>query len=212
MANPTTVYLVRHGETEWNLAGRQQGHLDSPLTPRGIRQANALAHALADRGIQVIYASDLGRAMQTAETIAANLNLPVHPDPRLRERHLGTMQALTKAQFQQQHPQASAAFDSGDPDHCLPGGESARQRYDRTVSCVEELAQHQPGQTMLIVTHGGVLDGMCRRTLAIPLTQPRRFSLFNGAVNRFTWTDPNWQLDTWGDLTHLGDLETLDDN
>ena len=157
-AEPTILFSVRHGETEWNLVGRQQGHLDSPLTEAGVAQANALAEGLSTRGIEVMYSSDLGRAMRTAEIIAARLALPVRADERLRERHLGSMQGMTKAEFQRENPNEFAAFDSGDPDYQLPGGESARQRYERCVLCGAELASRHPGQRILVVVHGGVLS------------------------------------------------------
>ncbi len=95
----TLIYVVRHGETEWNLIGKQQGHMDSPLTDRGTQQANALAKGLGNRGIEFIYSSDLGRALKTAKLISTSLELPVQTDKRLRERHLGTLQGLTKKEF-----------------------------------------------------------------------------------------------------------------
>ena len=162
-AKPTLLFAVRHGETEWNLTGKQQGHLDSPLTPTGVQQACALGAGLAGRGIEVIYSSDLGRAMQTAQIIAARLALPVHPDERLRERHLGTMQGLTKTVFRNTHPAEYAAFDSGDPEYRFPGGESARERYERSVLCGTDLAIRHPGQRVLIVAHGGVLSSFFYR-------------------------------------------------
>jgi probable phosphoglycerate mutase len=85
----TLVFAVRHGETEWNLTGRQQGHLDSRLTERGVQQAHALARGLAGRGIEFVFSSDLGRASATADIIGARLGLPVQTDERLRERHVG---------------------------------------------------------------------------------------------------------------------------
>ena len=99
----TLIYVVRHGETEWNLIGKQQGHMDSPLTDRGIQQANALANGLVNRGIEFIYSSDLGRAFKTAKLISARLELPVQTDKRLRERHLGSLQGLAKKDFRFQH-------------------------------------------------------------------------------------------------------------
>jgi len=87
----TLIYIVRHGETEWNLMGKQQGHMDSPLTDRGTQQANALANGLINRGIEFIYSSDLGRAMETAKIINTSLDLSIQTDKRLRERHLGTL-------------------------------------------------------------------------------------------------------------------------
>ena len=209
---PTTLFAVRHGETEWNVVGKQQGHLDSPLTQSGITQAHALADGLHGKGIEVVYSSDLGRALQTAQIIAARLDLDVDLDPRLRERHLGSMQGLTKDEFRQQYPDEWAAFDSGDPDYCFPGGESARQRYERSVACVEELAQRNPGRKLLVVAHGGVLNGLFYKAIEIPLSDPRRFSLFNAAINRFSVCGDSWHLDTWGEIAHLRGMPTLDDN
>ena len=211
-AKPVILYAVRHGETEWNHEGRQQGHLDSPLTDVGVRQAEALAEGLAGRGADVLYASDLGRAMQTARIIANRLGLDVNQDARLRERHLGTMQGLTKAEFAKKFPREADRFNSGDPDYVLPEGESARQRYERTIACAEDIARRHAGECVLIVAHGGVLMSFIYRALQMALTEPRRFTLFNGAINRFTITDGDWRLDTWGDIAHLAGMRTLDDN
>lgn len=211
--NETTIlFVVRHGETEWNLIGKQQGHLNSPLTESGIKQAHALAAGLTDMGIKILYSSDLGRAVQTAEIIGACLGLGVTIDQRLRERHLGSLQGLTMREFHEQFPEEFAAHTSGDPDYILPGGESARQRFERCVACCVELAARHAGQRVLVVTHGGVLMSLFYHALGIPLTDPRRFSLFNAAINRFTICGDSWRLETWGDISHLREMTALDDN
>ena len=135
------VYVVRHGETEWNLMGKQQGHMDSPLTALGIKQAYALATGLMNRGIKFIFSSDLRRAKKTAEIIATKLKLSVTTNELLRERHLGSLQGLTKDEWRNKYPNEWSAYKSGDPDYCSPGGESARQRYNRAINCVELLAE-----------------------------------------------------------------------
>lgn len=208
----TILFAVRHGETEWNAVGKQQGHLDSPLTQTGIKQAEALAIGLQGKGIEVLYSSDLGRALQTAHIIADKLSLEVNVDHRLRERHLGSMQGLTKEEFRRQYPDEWAAFDSGDPDYCFPGGESVRQRHVRSVACVEELAPRDPDLTVLVVAHGGVLNSLFYKAIGISLSEPRRFSLFNAAINSFSVCGDSWRLDTWGDTCHLRGMLTLDDN
>jgi probable phosphoglycerate mutase len=207
----TTLFAVRHGETEWNLAGRQQGHLDSPLTETGIEQAHALADSLLGRGIEVIYSSDLGRAAQTAAIIGAKLDLSMTINRRLRERHHGLMQGKTMSEFRDQYPEEFATLASRDPDYAPPGGESARQRLERSVACCTELAARHPGSRILIVTHGGVLMGLFCHTLGIPQSEPRRFSLFNAAVNSFSVCGDSWRLNTWGDISHLRGTVTLDD-
>jgi len=208
----TILFVVRHGETEWNLLGRQQGHLDSPLTELGIRQAQALTEGLAAKGIEAIYSSDLGRATQTAEVIAARIGLTVASERRLRERHLGEMQGLTMTAYRDQNPDEFSRFESRSPEYRFPGGESARQQYERCVGCCLELASRHTGGKVLVVTHGGVLSSLLRHALGIPLTEERRFSLFNAAINRFSISGKVWRVDTWGDISHLQGIATRDDN
>jgi len=208
----TVVFAVRHGETEWNLIGKHQGHMDSPLTERGTQQAHALAEGLVGRGIEFIYSSDLGRALKTGEIIGAKLGLSVQTDEHLRERHLGSLQGLTKEEFRHRYSNEWAKFDSGDPEYRFPGAESARQRYERTVGCVQALVELHIGQTVLIVAHGGVLNDLFYRAIGMPLSEPRRFSLFNAAINRFSVCQGSWRLDSWGETSHLRGMETLDDN
>ena len=208
----TIVFVVRHGETEWNLIGKQQGHLDSPLTETGVRQARRLADGLVGRGIDSIFASDLGRAAETAKIISSKLRISIKTDLRLRERHLGLMQGLTKDEFKKTHPSEWVAFSSGDPDYRFPGGESARERFERNVACIEELARNNDGRTILVVAHGGVLYSIFHHATGIPLSEPRMFSLMNAAINRFSFIDDSWRIDTWGETAHLAEIIALDDN
>ncbi len=207
----TLVYVVRHGETEWNLIGRQQGQLDSPLTNCGSQQAYALAQGLKGRNIEDIYSSDLGRALKTAEIIGNTLKLSIKTDERLRERNLGTLQGLTKKEWQTKFPQEWEHFDSGDPDYCFPGGESARQRYDRAITCVENLVKQHVGQTILLVTHGGILNSLFYRAVNLSLSAPRKFSSCNATINSFSIHNECWRLDTWGENYHLHGIKIQGD-
>jgi probable phosphoglycerate mutase len=212
ISNHTILFAVRHGETEWNFHEKQQGHLDSPLTDLGIKQAEALAVGLAEKNVEILYSSDLGRAMQTAKIIAKKLSLDIHTDIRLRERHPGLMQGLTKVEFAKKFSEEATRYNTGDPDYVLPEGESAHQRYDRGVECAEDLVSRHSGQRILLVAHGGVVSSLFYRALNIPLTEPRRFSLFNASINSFSISDDQWRLDTWGEIGHLKDTKTLDDH
>lgn len=208
----TSLYIVRHGETEWNSIGKQQGHLDSPLTKRGVQQAAALSEGLVGKGIKHIYSSDLGRAFETATIINKKLNLIIKTDKRLRERNLGVMQGLSKSEFKEQYYSEWDKFISGDPEYRFPKGESAMQRFERTTECINDIANKHLGEVILIVTHGGVLSGLFYKAVNLTLTIPRQFSLFNAAINKIAIKGNSWQLDTWGDISHLKDIETLDDN
>ncbi len=211
MSDAATLWLVRHGETVWNREGRQQGHLDSPLTDLGVRQAQAIADALADLTFNGLYSSDLGRAMQTADFISRRTGLPVTAEPLLRERHLGFFEGMTWLEAEARHPAAVASFRTGDADFVIPGGESARQRFERTTQCLTELARKHNGQPFIVVAHGGVLDGMYRLANGIDLAEPRRFRLLNASINVFDFVDRRWVMREWGCISHLGAMTALDD-
>jgi probable phosphoglycerate mutase len=207
----TTVYAVRHGETKWNREGKQQGHLDSPLTERGIKQAEAVAEGLVGRGIEHIYSSDLGRAVQTAEIIGARLGLAVETDKRLRERNFGELQGLTMEESSRRYGEEWLKYRSDDPDYRPPGGESAREHFECNMKGMKSIVRAHGGKTVLVVAHGGVLGVLFRNSFEMPPSGRRPFSIFNGAINRFTVNGESWRLDTWGELSHLNNLTTLDE-
>jgi broad specificity phosphatase PhoE len=137
----TTLLLVRHGETDWNAEGRLQGHTDRPLNETGRRQARELADRLAEERIDVIYASDLSRAKETAEIVGERLGLTVVVDPALREKNWGNWEGLT-----------------GDERvHVELEGESTEAHRERIVAAVKRIAGRHPDQRVVIVTHGGSL-------------------------------------------------------
>jgi 2,3-bisphosphoglycerate-dependent phosphoglycerate mutase len=211
----TRIIAVRHGETEWNKIGKQQGHLDSPLTELGRRQAAAMGHGLIQFPIEAFYSSDLGRACETASIISSIIKRNFITDARFRERNLGSMQGLTRHEFAGLYPREAERFGSIDPDYRIPRGESVRERHDRNIECAEELAKDNRGKTILVVVHGGVLMSFMYRSIRIPLDHKRTFSLYNGSINGFS-IDGNmeWNLDFWGDTNHLRSegLSALDDN
>ena len=185
--------------------------MDSPLTARGTKQAYALAKGLKNRGIEYIISSDLGRALKTAEIIATELELSVTTNVLLRERHLGSLQNLTKGEWRKKYPGEWGVYKSGDPDYCFPGGESSRQQYERVIECIEALAEHHKGKVILTVTHGGILSGLFYRAIGLPLSAPRRFSLLNASINSFLIGQNDWKLLSWGVTNHLQGIGTLDD-
>ena len=201
----TRVILLRHGETVWNLEGRYQGHLDSPLTPSGLAQARAIAQRVAGMKFAALYCSDLGRARQTAACLAESSAHEVRIEPRLRERHLGIFQNLRKSELKQKFPEEHGLFKSGGPDHVIPEGESGRQAAHRSNTCLEELALRHVGETIVVVAHGGTISALLRHTLNIPLEAPRCFERSNASWNVFNFEDGKWLLETWGDVSHLAD-------
>jgi 2,3-bisphosphoglycerate-dependent phosphoglycerate mutase len=199
----TQLIIVRHGQTEWNIKGIRQGHLDSQLTAKGLLQANALGERLARERFSALYSSDLGRAVQTAKAITERTGHPIVTDARLRERHLGVFQGLDAVDIAERYPEERRLLRTQGPDYVIPQGESMRQQVERNVACFNELAQMHVGETIVVVTHGGVVSGFFRHTLAIPLDAPRRFEFVNAGLNVFVHDEGNWMLLTWGDVSHL---------
>jgi len=207
----TRFIIVRHGETEWNVQEREMGQLDSPLTPNGLAQAMQLAARLEDVHLAAFYSSDLGRAAATSAMIAKRRAIEVSFDIRLRERNMGIFQGLTVAGMRDRHPKERADYERIGFDYVIPGGESARQRVERTMTCLNELAVRHQGGTVLIVTHGGILTGLFQHVLGMSPESSRRFRRPNAAVNVFICEEGQWILETWGDISHLAGIATLDD-
>jgi probable phosphoglycerate mutase len=208
---PCKLIVVRHGQTLWNLEARAQGHQDSQLSELGQRQAEAVGEALSGASVEVVFSSDLGRAMQTAERISARLGVEISPDRDLRERNIGVLEGLTPAEMKQQFAEEYAGFVSGDPDYRIPNGESVRQRHDRGVRGATRIAARHPGTTVVIVTHGGILESLFRHAACVPLEARRGYSVFNASVNSFLVDNGIWTLESWGDISHLRSLGEIDD-
>lgn len=210
----TTLILIRHGETAWNAERRLQGHIDIALNAEGLRQAGALAAALAGERIDAIWSSDLARAAQTADAVARAHGLAVGRDPLLRERCYGGFEGLLYAEIEQRFPLAFAAWQAREVDAPLPDGarpgESFREFYDRCTGAIVALAGACPGQTVALVAHGGVLECAYRSALGLSLETPRDFPVMNASINRFTVRDGQLSLASWGEVGHLS-LRVLDE-
>jgi probable phosphoglycerate mutase len=170
----TQLIIVRHGQTQWNLKLIRQGHLDSPLTEKGIAQAKALGERLVQETFAALYSSDLGRAVQTAQMIAAATGHEIVTDPRLRERHLGIFQGLNGDELREKYPEEYRLHRTAGPGYVIPGGESVQQQVARNLDYLVGIAEKHRGETIIVVTHGGVLSGFFRHALSIPLEAPRR--------------------------------------
>ena len=207
MSEAARVLAIRHGETTWNVDTRIQGQLDIGLNDTGRWQAGRLAQALAAEPITAIYASDLGRAFETAEHVGRATGVPVIPEPGLRERHFGEFQGRTFADIETALPEQSMLWRTRDPDFAPTGGESLKQLRERVVSTAQLLAARHPGELIVMVGHGGVLDVLYRAATRLELQAPRTWALGNAAINRLLWTPDGFTLVGWADTQHLA-LET----
>lgn len=166
------LVLLRHGQTDYNVAGRMQGHLESVLTALGREQAARVAPVIAAMEPARVVSSDLQRAVESADAVAAAAGLPVKVDVRLRETHLGQWQGLSVAEVEQSWPGAIAQWRS-DPAWAPPGGESRVDVVRRAMPVVDELDAELDGPssaTAVAVAHGGMIAGLVSGLLALPLT------------------------------------------
>jgi 2,3-bisphosphoglycerate-dependent phosphoglycerate mutase len=202
--------LIRHGETAWNAEGRVQGQTDVPLSATGHAQARAVRAALEGRRFAALYSSDLARVRQTAAPTAAAHGLEVRLEPRLRERHYGKFETLTYAEARERLPADYARFKAKDPDYDFGTGESLRAFYERAVACVGAIAARHAGETVLVFTHGGVLEMVRRHALASGLSAPRDFEIPNAALNWVEAGPAGWRVLAWAEAAHLeGALDDL---
>jgi probable phosphoglycerate mutase len=156
----TAVLLVRHGESEWNAAGRWQGWADIPLTAMGRMQAADAAARLAPLGIDTVVASDLGRTIETASIIAGRLGIePVHTESGLREFNVGEWSGLTRPEIEERWPGQLARWGAGELVQ-TPGGEHRQHFIQRIKAAVVAIAARHLHNTVLAVTHGGVIGAL----------------------------------------------------
>jgi broad specificity phosphatase PhoE len=174
----TTLLLVRHGETDWNRDARWQGHSDTPLNDAGREQARRLAAELGD--VDVVYSSDLARARETAEILAAPLGLEVRLDPRLRERGFGAWEGKTAVEIEAEFADEHARWMAGE----APGAADSEPFADfgaRVEEFVEDVLAEHPRDTVLVVGHGGTIRVI--HALAEGLDYVRDHRLIPGVAN-----------------------------
>lgn len=203
------IYIIRHGETNWNVEGKIQGQTNSSLTQKGIDQARLTAEKLKTVSFTSLYSSDLERARNTAEFLAAyHPQLQIIVDIRLRERKFGYLEGIGHEEFKTNYSDIYEKFRSNDPAYRIPEGESKNDLAKRATAFFNDLVKkHTNDDTILVVTHGGIINMFMRYILGIPYGSERKFSLRNAAVNIVQYKDNDWRLITLGDISHISFTE-----
>ncbi|MDP3135645.1 MAG: histidine phosphatase family protein [Burkholderiaceae bacterium] len=202
----TELILIRHGETDWNRELRFQGHVDVPLNALGQEQAHRLGERLAGATVHKLYCSDLLRTRQTALPASQRLALDSVSDPALREQNFGLVDGMRVDDIKSQYPHAWEGWLRFNEDYAMPQGESTRQFHARVMDAIRRLGVTHPGQTLLVVTHGGVLDMVYRTALALGLNGPRQTQIPNAGLNRVRLREGGIDILDWADTRHLADL------
>ena len=199
----TKFIFVRHGETEWNKAGRFQGQSDVSLSEKGFKQAEILAAHFPVDKVDAIYSSDLIRARNTAEAIARTFKIEVQTKKELRELHFGDWEGLTYDEIVGGWPDALANF-LRHPDILeVPNGETFSQVQDRAMAAIMEIAKHHEGETVVVTAHGGILRTVLTTVMHIPLRYLWSIRQFNTAVSIACYDEAGWIIELVNSTAHL---------
>jgi probable phosphoglycerate mutase len=182
----TSLYLVRHGETDWNAQRRIQGNTDVPLNDTGRQQANTTARLLARREWDGVFSSPLSRAFETASIISRELGMPLPQTiPAVVERNYGEAEGLNWDEIEAQFP----------GDTFVPGRESRDEVARRVIPALVELAQQHPGEALIVVSHGGVI----RSVLNVVDPDTPHGSITNGSIHSFELVEGSLELIAFDD-------------
>ncbi|MCX5965129.1 MAG: histidine phosphatase family protein [Cyanobacteria bacterium] len=205
------LVIVRHGETEWNTQHKVMGQLDSPLTPKGIQQAEAIADRLLRLKFTSLYSSDLGRAVHTANIIAEICDKKIIFDAELREWNMGIFEGLTVSEMHVKFPKERQDYEQIGDEYIIPEGESLAQCRARGFRILNAIAERHSNQkddeTVVVVTHGCVLMGFFEMVLDLRSGNTWRFKVDNANFCAFEYVKERWSLVVWNDVSHLETME-----
>ncbi|AUU84000.1 2,3-diphosphoglycerate-dependent phosphoglycerate mutase GpmB [Leclercia adecarboxylata] len=209
------VYLVRHGETQWNAERRIQGQSDSPLTAKGEHQAWQVGERAKTLGITHIIASDLGRTRRTAEIIAQACGCDVTVDARLRELDMGVLEQRLIDTLTEEEESWRRTLVNGSEDGRIPQGESMLELSERMHAALAACLDLPEGSRPLLVSHGMALGCLVSTILGLPAWAERRLRLRNCSLSRIDYQQSPWLASGWivemaGDISHL-DAPALDE-
>jgi broad specificity phosphatase PhoE len=210
MSLTTHVVIIRHGQSQGNAEGRFGGHTDTPLSPRGRKQAQATAKALASEKFSAIYSSDLPRAIETASPLAKLTGVSLETTEALRERSVGVMEGLTFEEAAEQHPEQYQALLRRDFEHVLSGGESYRQTLDRASRQLDEAIEQHKGGRIAFFAHTGTICILILHlmgALDAPDLKPVWIATANCGIARFDLRDDGFvRVLSINDTRHLAGI------
>ncbi len=199
------LFLVRHGETDWNVDFRFQGQSDIELTDVGKTQARKLGLSLADEKISAIYSSDLSRAVKTAKIIAVHHELNIKKIPELREINFGIWEGLTYDEINKSYSDLYKEWRENTTDVKIPKGESLSEVAERSVRAIHQLVDQHKDESIVVVTHGGVIRCIVSSVLRMDLNHFWRLRLDNTSVSVLDFLDGGREI-----VTQLNNCSHLD--
>jgi uncharacterized phosphatase len=187
----TTICLIRHGETDWNVEGRLQGTTDTSLNAKGVKQAQACSTYLTSSSYDVLITSPLKRAKQTAEIINQQLQLPFHEMDDFKERSFGDAEGMT-------YESRRAVY----PDKNYPNQEETTDFYNRVMTGLRKVTQLHPNQRVLLVAHGAVIK-VILKTFSNDENILENNRLMNGCISNIHFENEKWNIKDFNRTAHL---------
>lgn len=206
----TQIWLIRHGETDWNAAQRLQGWRDIPLNDTGKNQAKSVQRFLDQQRIAFdgVLSSDLQRAIQTAQIAFAQHQYPIEQIPALRERNYGIYEGHPWQSLTQLPNEPAPKINLRDPNLDVPEGESLLTFHQRIIEAFNQIALQRPNQKLAVIAHGGVIEMVWRYIQQADLSTPRPYKILNASVNHFAINqEQQWQEIAWAQVAHLDHLK-----
>jgi len=199
----TRLFLVRHGQSEWNAAGRIQGQIDIQLDETGCQQAQIIADRLAAEPVAAVYSSPLLRAKSTAEAIAARFQLPVQLDPRLMEYDFGVISGSTWADVVENHPEFASRW-LEDPWAVPVADSEGRVNFAaRVMSAVQDILAQHPAEQVVVVAHGGTFGVYLMAMLGMDLNRRHPFHFGNTSLSLVEVRDDAFHIHYLNNTCHL---------
>ncbi|MBS4024815.1 MAG: alpha-ribazole phosphatase [Clostridia bacterium] len=200
------LYLIRHGETVWNVQSRYQGHTDVELSPKGHEQGKLVAKRLAKVKLDEVFASDLSRAYQTAKYIALWHQLEVKKAADLRELNFGVWEGLTFEEITQNYGDLAEKWYDNPIDLTIPEGEMFSQLELRVKLFIAHLLQNYQGKNVAVVSHGGTIRAIICSLLEIEFKKIWLFRQDNTCINIIEFFGKKPILSLLNDTHHLENI------
>jgi probable phosphoglycerate mutase len=197
------ILLVRHGETDWNKAGRFQGRTNVGLNEKGKAQAKALGVALRQEPLKAIYSSPISRAVETARAINRSHKVPLVRHEGLMEMDLGDFEGLLGTDLNKEHPEFLRKWREDPTSVRMPHGEALQEVQERAWAVVQEIVETHHEGTVLLCAHNFVIRTILCKVLGMPMSDFRRFRLSVGAISIIEMRSERYSVVCINDTCHL---------
>ncbi len=202
----TKLFLIRHGQSEWNKLNMIQGQKNTILTDLGREQALSLGNRLINEDIDIIYASDLSRAYTTAKIISDVIHKPLISSESLREINFGPWEGLSIGEIQEKYNSEYSIWLREPQSLNMKGAETLQILQERVMKYIDHIIDENKGKNIAVVSHGAALKALILGLLNIDISHYKNISLKNVSLSIIEFRDYNRVLTSLNDISHLKEL------